>query len=579
MTAARLRVWAPASERVELVLGEERVEMRQGEGGWWDGPTLEVGRDYAFSLDGSEPLPDPRSQRQPDGVHGPSRTVDHGAFRWTDAGFRARPLESAVIYEAHIGTFTTEGTFDAAIERLDHLVKLGVTHLQVMPVAAFPGRAGWGYDGVHLFAPHEPYGGPDGFKRLVDAAHGRGLAVILDVVYNHLGPSGNVLGRFGPYFTDRYRTPWGDAVNFDDRGSDEVRRFVIDDACMWLRDYHVDGLRLDAVHAIVDTSATHILEALSAEVAKLGAASGRDLVLIAESDLNDPRLIRSPSVGGYGLDAQWSDDFHHALHAVLTGDRAGYYADFGSLEDVATALREAYVYAGRHSAFRGRIHGRAATGIPAHRFLGYVQNHDQIGNRARGERLSALVTPGRARVAAALILLGPFVPMLFQGEEWAASTPFQYFTDHDDADLARAVSEGRRREFEPFGWRAEDVPDPQDPATVGRSVLDWDERTREPHASALAWHRALIALRAGRPELRDPDLSSVVVRCSADEGWLVLERHGIVVACSIAPVERLVPASTAGATVLLASDDGVRLAEDGIVLPPDSVAVVERGVA
>jgi maltooligosyltrehalose trehalohydrolase len=500
--------------------------------------------------------------------------VDHAAFRWTDAGWQAPPLAAGLVYELHVGTFTPAGTFDGAIERLDHLVRLGVTHVELMPVAQFPGGHGWGYDGVDLFAPHSAYGGPDGLKRLIDACHGRGLAVLLDVVYNHLGPAGNYLERFGPYFTDRYATPWGRAVNLDGPGSDQVRRFFCDNALAWLRDYHADGLRLDAVHAIVDTSAVHFLEQLAAEVADLGARLGRHFVLVAESDLNDPRIVRGHDVGGYGLDAQWSDDFHHALHAALTGERGGYYADFGRLADVAKALGSAYVYDGRASAFRGRRHGRPATGLPGARFLGYLQTHDQIGNRARGERTSHLLSPGLLEIGAALVLLGPFVPMLFQGEEWAASTPFLYFTDHEDPALARAVSEGRRHEFQAFGWDPAEVPDPQAAETFRRSKLDWSEPGREPHRALLDWHAALVRLRrehglaAGR-------LDRVRVRHDEADRWLVLEREGVTVACNLASRAQRVPlADGAAGVVVLASDGDVKAGSGAVDLPAESVAVL-----
>src|SRR5215468_3053204 len=414
------RVWAPRAHSVALSLGDEQMPMSLDEGSWWsaDLPGARDGQDYAFCVDDGAPLPDPRSPWQPNGVHAPSRLVDHASFPWTDASWQPRALSSAVIYELHVGTFTARGTFESAIARLDHLVDLGITHVELMPVAEFPGVRGWGYDGVDLYAPHHGYGGPDGLKRLVTACHARGLAVLLDVVYNHLGPDGNYLGRFAPYFSTRYQTPWGEAVNLDGPDSDEVRRFLCDNALMWLRDYRIDGLRIDAVHALFDQSATPFLEQLATEVQALGADQGRRLVLIAESDLNDPRIVRPASVGGYGLDAAWNEDFHHALHAVLTGERAGYYADFGTLEDVATALRDGVVYGGRYSAYRRRRHGRPAAGLDGHASVGFLQNHDQVGNRARGERLSQLVSPARLQNGAALVLLGPFVPMIFHGEEW-----------------------------------------------------------------------------------------------------------------------------------------------------------------
>jgi maltooligosyltrehalose trehalohydrolase len=568
-------VWAPRARTVALVHGGARHPCTRDARGWWHAavPALAADGDYAFVLDDGPPLPDPRSAWQPAGVDGPSRVVDHAAFRWTDAGWQAPPLASGVLYELHVGTFTAAGTFDAAIARLDHLVALGVTHVELMPVAEFSGARGWGYDGVALFAPHAAYGGPAGLKRLVDACHARGLAVLLDVVYNHLGPVGNHLDRFGPYFTDRYRTAWGPALNFDGAGSDEVRRFVCDDALAWLRDYHCDGLRLDAVHAIMDASATHVLEQLASEVRELSAALGRHLVLIAESDLNDPRLVRPAAAGGYGLDAQWNDDFHHALHAVLTGERGGYYADFGTLEDVARALRRGFVYDGRWSPHRERTHGRPATGVGGGRLVGFLQNHDQIGNRARGERASHLLSPGRARIGAALVLTAPFVPLLFQGEEWGASTPFQYFTAHEDPALAEAVRTGRRREFAAFGWKADEVPDPQDEATFTRSRLDWDERERGEHAALLDWHRRLIALRRRVPALTDGRLDRVRVDYDEAARWLVVARGPVTVACNLGVETRDVPVPADGEP-LLSHGGGVTRRATAVRLPPDGVVVL-----
>jgi maltooligosyltrehalose trehalohydrolase len=571
------RVWAPRAERVEVDLGSRRLPMTAGDGGWWsvEAPGTPPGTDYAFAVDGGPPLPDPRSPWQPDGVHGRSRLLDHAAFSWTDARWQPPPLAAGVVYELHVGTFTPEGTFEAAIGRLDHLVALGVTHVELMPVAAFSGARGWGYDGVALYAPHHAYGGPEGLKRLVDACHARGLAVLLDVVYNHLGPSGNYLGHYGPYFTDRYRTPWGDAVNLDGPDSDEVRRFFLDNALTWLGDYHIDGLRIDAVHAIVDTSAIHLLEALAAEVAALQARLGRHLVLVAESDLNDPRVIRRPEVGGYGIDAQWNEDFHHALHSALTGERHGYYADFGSLEDVARTLCQGFLYDGRHSAYRRRRHGRPAADLSGHRFLGFVQNHDQIGNRATGDRLSQLVGAGRLRIAAALVFTAPFVPLLFQGEEWGAGTPFLYFTDHDDPDLGRAVREGRQREFAAFGWDPARIPDPQAPETFRRSRLDWAEPRREPHAGLLEWHRRLIRLRRAQPALADGCLERVHVRHDEAARWIVVERGPITVACNLADAPRRIGLAPGRPThLLLASEAPTMLRADALELPADAVAIL-----
>ncbi len=544
-------VWAPGATQVDVVLCYRRVAMDgPDEGGWFRAPAADTDVDYAFSLDGGAPLPDPRSRWQPYGVHGPSRRVDHDAFAWTDADWGAPPLAEAVVYELHIGTFSAEATFDGAIAHLDHLVDLGVTAVEVMPVAEFPGRRGWGYDGVALWAPHSVYGGPDGFKRLIDACHARNLAVVLDVVYNHLGPDGNYLPQFGPYFTDRYSTPWGEAVNYDGPDSDEVRAFVVDNACMWIRDYHLDGLRLDAVHAIVDISAVHVVEEIAASVHRLAATLGRRAWVVAESDLNDPRVVRVPDIGGWGCDSQWSDDFHHALHAVLTGERTGYYSDFGSLAQLAKALEQAYVYDGCRSAHRRRHHGRPPTGLDGGSFVGFLQNHDQVGNRATGERSSALMGTGRVKIAAALVLCAPFVPMLFQGEEWAASTPFQYFTDHGDADLGRAVSDGRRREFAAFGWEPDDVPDPQDPETFRRSRLDWDELGRSPHADVLAWHRELLRLRREVPALAGNHFTDVEVRWDEGAGWLVVERGPLSVVCNLSDSEQIVPLRDGGESVV-----------------------------
>ena len=527
------RVWAPEAQSVELRLGGDGLPMARQERGWWSADVADAahGADYAFALDGGDPLPDPRSPWQPHGVHGFSRVVDHLRFQWTDAGWRPLPLASAIFYELHIGTFTPEGTFDSAIKQLGHLKQLGITHVELMPVAEFSGNWGWGYDGVDLYAPHHAYGGPDALKRLVNACHAAGLAVVLDVVYNHLGPAGNYLGRFGPYFTKRYTTHWGEAVNLDGPGSAEVRRFLCDNALMWLRDYHFDGLRVDAVHAIFDSSAVHFLEQLASEVKELEAHIGRDLAVIAESDLNDPRIVTPREAGGYGVDAQWSDDFHHALHTALTGERNGYYQDFGSLADLAYALKNAFVYDGRFSVFRNRRHGRKPVGLAGSRFLGYLQNHDQVGNRAKGERSSRFMSVPRLKMGAALVLCAPFIPLLFQGEEYAATTPFLYFTNHDE-DLGRKVSEGRRREFAAFGWNPAEIPNPQDPATFESSKLDWTEMEREPHASIFQWHRRLIELRKSALELTDGRLNRVRVEVCEDEGKLTLRRGRVAVACN-----------------------------------------------
>src|SRR5579875_180279 len=580
MTDTVLRVWAPDHDRVDVDLGDRVVPMDPDGGGWWraEVPGAGAGLRYRYRLDGGPPRPDPRSGWQPEGIDGPSAVVDHAAFAWTDGGWRGAHLPACVVYELHVGTFTEEGTFDAAIGRLDHLVDLGVGAVEVLPVAEFSGTRGWGYDGVLTYAPHHAYGGPDGFKRLVDACHARGLAVVLDVVYNHLGPAGNYLHEFGPYFTDRYKTPWGAAVNFDGAGSDEVRRWVTDNARMWLDDYHVDGLRLDAVHAIYDESALHLLEELAGVARGVADRTGRTNFLIAESDRNDPRLVRPPEAGGYGLDATWCDDFHHAVHGLLTGERSGYYEDFGTFADLALALERVYVYGRRFSPHRNRSHGRPVGDLPATRFVVCAQNHDQIGNRAAGERLAALVSPGRLRIAAAVLLLGPSVPMLFQGEEWGASTPWQYFTAHEDPELGQAVSEGRQREFSAFGWAPEDVPDPQELSTWQRSVLDWSEPEEGDHASLLEWHRSLIDLRRSRTELVDGRLDRVHVAYSEDDGWLRMERGSLVVVFGLASEPQAVDVGE-GRRVLLGSEGGLVVDGGRIVLPPDSVAVLDAAPA
>ncbi len=573
-----LRVWAPRARNVQVAFGDERRPMEPDMSGWWrlDAPDAGHGEDYAFVLDGGDPLPDPRGTWQPHGVHGPSRLYDHARFDWHDTTWRGAPLKGSVLYELHVATFTPEGTFDAAIDRLDHLVDLGVDTVELLPVASFDGPHGWGYDGVALYAVHEPYGGPDGLKRFVDACHRRGLAVVLDVVYNHLGPSGNYLAAFGPYFTETHSTPWGQAVNLDAPGSDEVRAWILDNARTWLHDFHIDGLRLDAVHALVDTRATHLLEELATAVDSLGAHLRKPLFLVAESDLNDPRLIRPREAGGYGLTAQWDDDVHHALHATLTGETQGYYVDFGPLAVLAEALTTAFVHAGTYSTFRRRTHGRPVdpTATPAHRFVTYLQNHDQIGNRAQGDRISSLLSPGLVKVGAALLFTAPFTPMLFMGEEWGASTPWQFFTSFHDPALAEAVRTGRREEFASHGWEPGQVPDPQDPATVERSRLDWMEREKEPHADLLDWHRKLIALRRERLELTDPQLDHVSCRYDERARWFVLRRGSLATVCNLGPGRQTIPVDGLPNSVLLASTPGFVYRAGEVELDGESVAVL-----
>ncbi|MFE3945549.1 malto-oligosyltrehalose trehalohydrolase [Streptomyces sp. NPDC059118] len=591
-------VWAPEADSVGLRLSGELREMGRdpGRDGWWTAEAeASDGDRYGFVLDGgggegdgagARVLPDPRSRRQPDGPDGESAVVDHSLFEWR-ADWPGRGLPGAVLYELHIGTYTEEGTFDAAAARLGHLAGLGVTHVSLMPVCPFPGTHGWGYEGVSLWAVHEPYGGPEGLKRFVDTAHGLGLAVLLDVVHNHLGPSGNHLPAFGPYFTETHRTPWGAAVNLDAPGSDEVRAFLLGSALAWLRDYRLDGLRLDAVHALADGRALTFLEELSTAADALAAELGRPLPLIAESDLCDPRTTAPRASGGLGLHAQWNDDFHHALHTALTGESQGYYADFAvaPLAAVAKTVTSAFFHNGSYSSFRGRTHGRPVdiARTPAHRFVGYAQTHDQIGNRALGDRLSATLSPGLLACAAALVLTGPFTPMLFMGEEWGARTPWQFFTDHTDPELAEAVRDGRRREFAAHGWAADDVPDPQDPATRNRSCLDWSEPSREPHARLHAWYRELIALRRALPDLRDPDLASVRTAHDEEARWLAYRRGDLRIAVNLGGRAATIPLGGGrrrggGDRVVAAWEPVEAPGADGLLrLPPESCVVLADG--
>ncbi|MBO0849964.1 MAG: malto-oligosyltrehalose trehalohydrolase, partial [Pseudonocardia sp.] len=534
------------------------------------------GSRYSYLLDDDPtPLPDPRSLRQPEGVHRPSAVYRPGMHAWTDHGWSGRALPGSVLYELHIGTFTSAGSFDAAIERLDHLAQLGVDLVEVLPVNAVDAPRNWGYDGVLWYAVTENYGGPEAFCRFVDACHARGLGVVLDVVYNHLGPSGAYLDRFGPYF--RGHNIWGPSLNLDGPGSDQVRRYVIENALMWLRDFHVDGLRLDAVHALRDTRAVHVLEELAVEVAAVEAHVRRPLTLIAESDLNDPRLVTAREGGGYGLHAQWNDDVHHQLHATLTGERQGYYADFGTLPGLADTLRGAYFHAGTWSSFRRRHHGRPVdtARIPGHRFLAYLQNHDQIGNRATGDRISASLSPGLLACGAALVLCSPYTPMLFMGEEWGARTPWLFFSYFPDAELRENVRLGRIEEFAEHGWdAAATVPDPNAESTFTESRLDWSELNAEPHATLLRTYRRLIALRRARPELSDPWLDRMGVDVDEGARTVVLVRGSLRVVVNLGVGEVRVALGRPVREVLLASegavDDGT-----GLGVPAESFAVVE----
>ncbi len=579
------RLWSPDVRGVTLHLPGNRpaaVPMLAEADGWWvrEVPGAGHGTDYAFALDrgqGPGPArPDPRSRWQPAGVHAASRLFDATRYRWSDAeaGWHARDLLGRLFYELHVGTFTAEGTLDAAITRLGHLVDLGVEVVELLPMAAFDGRWGWGYDGVAPSAVHEPYGGPAALQRFVDAAHTAGLAVCLDVVYNHLGPSGNYLAEFGPYFSRTHSTPWGPAVNLDGPRSDQVRRWVIDNALGWFTDFHVDCLRLDAVHSLIDDSPRHLLAQLSDEVSELSRRLDRPLTLVAESDLNDPATVEPTADGGLGMDAQWSDDLHHALHAWITGEKHGYYADFGDEVTVARTLTRVFRHAGSFSSFRGRDWGHPVdpTLHRGHRFLGYLQNHDQVGNRAVGDRITANAPIGRVAAGAALVLTSPFTPMLFMGEEWAATTPWQFFTDFD-AELGPAVSRGRRAEFADHGWDASEIPDPQSSATREASVLDWDELRDGKHLAVLEWYRGLIALRAAEPGLRADDLDQVAVTVGQD--WLVLHRGGFDVLVNLSPVTAELPTDPAAEVVLCwPAQEPPRPGARGLSMVPDSVAVV-----
>lgn len=553
---ARLCVWAPLAQKIELEFQNKKTALQKDVNGWWfiDDSTITHGTKYAYFVDGNGPFPDPRSYWQPEGVHGPSCWLDHSKYIWHDASWKSPSFESSIFYELHIPTFTPEGTFEAVIEKLDCLVELGITHIEFMPVAECSGSYGWGYDVVDLYAPHHSYGGPEGLKKLVDACHMKGLAVVLDVVYNHLGPEGNYLHKFGPYFTKKYTTPWGDAVNFDGPYSDEVRRFVIDNARMWIDEYHIDGLRVDAVHAIIDTSAIHILEELKNEIKTL---------LIAESDLNDTRIIKPPDVGGYGFDAQWNEDFHHALHAYITGEKHGYFQDFQSLQDLAFTLKDGFLYGGRYSPYRRRRHGRSAKDISFDRFISFLQNHDQIGNRAKGERIGHLVSIEKLKVGASLVMLSSYHPMLFQGEEWASSSPFLYFTDYKDPSLKAAVTEGRQREFNtnvPF--------DPHAKETFLRSKLNWSEQNEEPHKEILQWYQKLIALRKKLPA------SQSDISFSESNRWLLLKRESVILICNFNEEPQHIPYESAeDLNEKLFSDQKIEVVNNTIFFPKCGVAI------
>jgi malto-oligosyltrehalose trehalohydrolase len=576
----RFDVWAPHAEQVTLHADDRGLPMRPGADGWWtvDGPEPVGDVDYGYAIDSSDVVPDPRSRRLPDGVHGRSRTYDASAFDWSDGAWTGRQLAGAIIYELHIGTFTPEGTLDAAIGKLEHLRSIGVDLVELMPVNAFNGEHGWGYDGVAWFAVHEPYGGPAAYQRFVDACHAAGLGVIQDVVYNHLGPSGNYLPMFGPYLSADGENTWGENVNLDGEGSDEVRAFILDNVAMWFADYHVDGLRLDAVHALADDSEMHLLEDMAVLTERLSAHLGRPLTLIAESDLNNTRLVTPREAGGLGVDAQWSDDFHHAVHVALTGETDGYYADFESLAALAKVCERGFFHDGTWSSFRGREHGRPVDPLmPGWRLVVCNQNHDQVGNRARGDRLCD-PSPGhldddQLACAALLTLASPFTPMLFQGEEWAASTPFTFFTSHPEEHLAAAVSEGRESEFERMDWDADAVPDPQEPKTFESAKLDWAEAGDGRHAVLLGVYRSLAQLRRTYADLTDPDLTRITCQYDEKARWFVMRRGDVVVAVNFGDLEVSVDLG-AYSELVWSTPAGASIAGSTVVLPPHAGAVL-----
>ncbi len=573
-------VWAPGADRVETVIDHAHRPMVHDKNrpGWW--VLLEhvaPGTRYAFSVDGGDPLPDPRSRFQPDGPHGPSMVIDPALFDRPQE-WAGRNLRGAVLYEMHVATFTAEGTFDTAIERLDHLVDLGVDAVEVMPVADFAGTRGWGYDGVGLFAVHRAYGGPNGFVRFIDAAHDRGLGVVLDVVHNHLGPEGNYLAQFGPYFTDTHETPWGPAVNLDAPGAIGVREFLLDSARQWLVDYRLDGLRLDAVHALADDSEKHFLVELSEAVAQWETKVGRPLMLIAESDLNQPSMV-SP-IGSVpdakGMDAQWADDIHHALHSFFTNETQGYYVDFGPVGVLQKALDGVFVHDGSTSTFRGEPWGQqveqTSTDYDAHSFVAFLQDHDQVGNRAAGDRIHETITSSQHAAAAALYLLAPYTPMLFMGEEWAASTPFPFFSDLGP-ELGPTVTEGRKREFSRMGWD-QPVPDPQAADTMRDAVLRWDERSEHAHARMLDWYRQLIRIRHEYPDVMNPRLSETTI--DVDDDDTITMRRGRVVVAATRATDRSIRLDLGPVEKVLASWDPLAEGAGVDFLPGGAIVALLR---
>lgn len=525
---ASFSVWAPLKKKMllHLVHPEDKlIELSKEDNGYWRllDEELPPGAKYYLRPDEEEDVPDPASAFQPEGVHGPSQFVDHTAYQWLDQDWTGLPLQDLILYELHVGTFTPEGTFEAILPRLDALKETGINAIELMPVAQFPGGRNWGYDGVFPYAVQNTYGGPEGLKKLVDACHQKGMAVLLDVVYNHLGPEGNYFSRFGPYFTNQYCTPWGDALNFDGEWSDGVRDFFSDNVVYWFEQFHLDGLRCDAIHAVYDNGAVHFWELVSQKIEKKKKELGRSFHLIAESDLNSPKVVKKPEEGGYGFSAQWLDDFHHALYVFLNQEDKERYYDFSSLDQVAKAYKDGFVHSGEWVKFRKRKHGASSAGLPGDQFIVFNQNHDQIGNRIYGERLCMMVDVDRVKLAAAAMLLSPYIPMLFMGEEYADRSPFFYFVSHTDNDLVEAVRKGRKEEFKDYGFTT-DPPDPQAEDTFKQSKLHWEKRHEGEHRLVLRWHQALINLRKQSAALKNANKQSVEATVLNGQGLLLLRK-------------------------------------------------------
>ena len=524
----RFTVWAPEKKHVILHIVapfDKEFPMVKNEEGYFsvEVETVEKELQYFFKPDGINDFPDPASQYQPDGVHGPSQTIDHSSFNWNDGNWKSIPINEMIIYELHVGTFTPEGTFEAIIDRLDDLKDVGINALELMPVFQFPGNRNWGYDGVYPYAVQNSYGAPEGLKKLVNACHQKGISVILDVVYNHLGPEGNYFSQFGPYFTTRYNTPWGDAINFDDAWSDGVREYFSGNVIHWLENYHIDALRFDAIHAIFDIGAVHFWALTHQKVKHLEDKMGRRFYLIAESDLNDPKIVKMPEQGGYGFDAQWLDDFHHALYTLINPEDKQRYYDFGSIDQLVKGYNEGFVHSGEWVKFRKKKYGASSANFPGDKFVIFIQNHDQIGNRADGKRLCSLVDFEKLKLASAAVFLAPYIPMLFMGEEYGDESPFLYFISHSDRDLIKAVQEGRNKEFADFGFD-DNVADPQDENTFRQSILQWDKRNKDHHKMILEWHKELIRMRKTFAPLKDFDKRNLQAKV-INENSFVLYRH------------------------------------------------------